>query len=35
MFIKGQSTRHETDVISHFALVAAGDANITDELQDS
>jgi hypothetical protein len=32
MFVEGQSTRHETDIISHFALVAVGYANITNEL---
>ena len=32
MFIKSQSTRHETDIVSHFALVAVGYANIANEL---
>ena len=32
MLIEGQSTHHETDIISHFALVAVGYANITNEL---
>ena len=29
---KGQTTHHETDIISYFTLVAMGDANITNEL---
>ena len=32
MFIEGQSTRHEADIVSHFAFVAVGYANITNEL---
>ena len=30
-----QTTHQETDIISHFALVAVGDADITNKLRDS
>ena len=32
VYKEGQSTRHETDIISHFALVAVGYANTANEL---
>ena len=31
-FTEGQTTHHETDIISYSALAAVGDANITNEL---
>jgi hypothetical protein len=32
---EGQTTHHDTDVMAYFALVAMGDANITNELPKS
>ena len=32
MIVEGQSTHHESDIISYFALVAVGYANTTNEL---
>jgi len=31
-FTESQTTHQETDIISHFALVAVGDADFTNKL---